>query len=157
MPHTENTTNACANGHGNGYNENGITVNVEELAVSPNLPDQVPGLLDKIAAFSKQYLGAEPQARLKLLETARSLVYALETPREAIIRHCWAEVRVALIEIQLLLYIYLSGGRAKRYASQPVTPRSKQLLLLTSLPRWEHTSPKPSRSWQKQRAQSQHC
>jgi hypothetical protein len=51
--------------------------------VSPNLPAQVPGLLDEIAASSKQYLGAEPQARLKLLETARSLVYALETPREA--------------------------------------------------------------------------
>lgn len=118
MPHTENTANACTNGHGNGHNEHGITVNVEELAVSPNLPAQVPGLLDEIAAFGKQYLGVEPQARLKFLETARSLVYALETPRVVIIRHCWAEVRVTLIESQLLL-LAASCSRTSRRSYRP--------------------------------------
>lgn len=111
MPHTENTTNACTNGHGNEHNEHGITVNVEALAVSPNLPAQVPGLLDEIAAFGKQYLGVEPQARLKFLETARSLVYALETPREAIIRHCWAEsTSYAALETAVALNLFTALG-----------------------------------------------
>ena len=66
---------------------------LEELAVSPNLPGQVPRLLEEIASSGNQYLAADGEARLGLLEAARSLVYALETPREAIIRHCWSDVR----------------------------------------------------------------
>lgn len=68
------------------------SINVDELAVSPNLPADVPTLLQRINDDGKEYLETTPQARLKLLETARSLVYALETPREALIRHCWSEV-----------------------------------------------------------------
>ncbi|KAL4746853.1 hypothetical protein BDW72DRAFT_183937 [Aspergillus terricola var. indicus] len=111
MPHTENTANARTNGHSNGHHDNGKTVNVEALAVSPNLPAQVPGLLDEIAASGKQYLGAEPQARLELLEAARSLVYALETPREAIIRHCWAEsTSYAALETAVALNLFTALG-----------------------------------------------
>ncbi|KAL2782642.1 S-adenosyl-L-methionine-dependent methyltransferase [Aspergillus keveii] len=64
---------------------------VEQLAVSPNLPSQIPYLLQKVASGGYEYLATGDQARLKLLEEARALVYALETPREAIIRHCWSE------------------------------------------------------------------
>jgi hypothetical protein len=67
---------------------------VEQLAVSPNLPSQIPNLLQKVASGGYEYLATGDQARLKLLEEARALVYALETPREAIIRHCWSEVRL---------------------------------------------------------------
>ncbi|KAL3441960.1 S-adenosyl-L-methionine-dependent methyltransferase [Aspergillus insuetus] len=63
---------------------------VEELAVSPNLPSQIPSLLRKVAAGGYEYLATGDEARLKLLEEARALVYAFETPREAIIRHCWS-------------------------------------------------------------------
>ncbi|KAL4899338.1 hypothetical protein BDW74DRAFT_171611 [Aspergillus multicolor] len=106
MPHTENSPNRSANGQANGR-----SLKVEELAVSANLPAQVPGLLDKIAFSGKQFLGAEPQARLKLLEAARSLVYALETPREAIIRHCWAEsTSYAALETAVALDLFNALG-----------------------------------------------
>jgi hypothetical protein len=35
--------------------------------------------------------------RLSLLRLARALVQALETPRETVLRLCWAEVRCALL------------------------------------------------------------
>ncbi|OQE47057.1 hypothetical protein PENCOP_c001G01827 [Penicillium coprophilum] len=65
--------------------------NVERLALSSNLPDAVPGLLQTVASHGKDLLAQDPEARAKLLEAARSLTFALETPREAIIRHCWSE------------------------------------------------------------------
>ncbi|KAL4931010.1 S-adenosyl-L-methionine-dependent methyltransferase [Aspergillus undulatus] len=82
---------SSTNGHSNGSVANGKTPTAEELAVNANLPTEVPKLLDDVASLGKDYLGANPDARLTLLEAARSLVYALETPREAIIRHCWSE------------------------------------------------------------------
>ncbi|KAL2815093.1 S-adenosyl-L-methionine-dependent methyltransferase [Aspergillus granulosus] len=71
---------------------NGKPPTVEDLAVSPNLADQIPKLLQRVTSGGYEYLATGNQARLKLLEEARALVYALETPREAIIRHCWSEV-----------------------------------------------------------------
>ncbi|KAL4920630.1 S-adenosyl-L-methionine-dependent methyltransferase [Aspergillus aurantiobrunneus] len=91
---------------------------VEELAVSPNLPAQIPGLLDEVASSGKQYLAAEPKARLTLLETARSLVYALETPREAIIRHCWSEsTAYAALETAVGLNLFAALGTDDRSKS----------------------------------------
>lgn len=66
---------------------------VAQLAISPNLPAHIPLLLSQIHAQGKAYLDANPQTRIDLLESTRALVYALETPREAILRHCWSEVR----------------------------------------------------------------
>lgn len=65
---------------------------VEGLALISNLPDTVPDLLETVASHGKDLLAQDPKARLKLLEAVQSLAYALETPREAIIRHCWSEV-----------------------------------------------------------------
>lgn len=92
MKHAEGTSIGDANG--SGVTAANAKVTLEDLAVSPNLPGQVPGLLDEIASSGGQYLAANTEARLNLLESARSLVYALETPREAIIRHCWSDVRL---------------------------------------------------------------
>ncbi|KZN85436.1 Demethylsterigmatocystin 6-O-methyltransferase [Penicillium chrysogenum] len=64
---------------------------IEGLALSSNLPDTVPDLLQTVASHGKDLIAQDPEARLKLPEAARSLTYALETPREAIIRHCWSE------------------------------------------------------------------
>lgn len=71
---------------------NGNATDVEGLALTSNLPDTVPSLLQTVAGHGKDLLAQDPEARFKLLEAARSLIYALETPREAIIRHCWSEV-----------------------------------------------------------------
>ncbi|CAG8892072.1 unnamed protein product [Penicillium egyptiacum] len=67
-------------------------IDVEGLALTSNLPDAIPDLLQTVASHGKDLIAQDPEARLKLLEAARSLMYALETPREAIIRHCWSEV-----------------------------------------------------------------
>ncbi|KAL4804202.1 S-adenosyl-L-methionine-dependent methyltransferase [Aspergillus unguis] len=111
-----NDTNGSLNGH---------SVKLEELAVSPNLPGQVPGLLRDIAASGKQFLEAEGEAegksRLSLLEAARSLVYALETPREAIIRHCWSESTAhAALEfaVQVDLFNALGTGNGSKSVIQ---------------------------------------
>lgn len=84
-------TSSNSNGDLNG-SVNGNATNVEGLALTSNLPDIVPALLQTVAGHGKDLLAQDPEARLKLLEAARSLTYALETPREAIIRHCWSEV-----------------------------------------------------------------
>lgn len=91
MKHAEGASNGDANG--SGVTAANTKVTLEDLAVSPNLPGQVPGLLEEIASSGREYLTANTNSRLSLLEAARSLVYALETPREAIIRHCWSDVR----------------------------------------------------------------
>lgn len=92
---TNDSSNGTAkrtdNGSANGY-PNGADFDVESLAVSPNQPTQIAALLGQLNVDGKEYLETNPQARSKMLETARSLVYSLETPREAIIRHCWSEV-----------------------------------------------------------------
>ncbi|KAJ5625074.1 Winged helix-turn-helix transcription repressor DNA-binding [Penicillium lagena] len=74
----------------NGTVTNGQTIDVEKLAVSPNSPQKIADLLQQIASYGNE-LGNDPQARFNLLEASRALTYALETPREAILRHCWSE------------------------------------------------------------------
>lgn len=84
-------TSSNSNGDLNS-SDNGNATDVEGLALTSNLPDAVPDLLQTVAGHGKDLLAQDPEARPKLLEAARSLIYALETPREAIIRHCWSEV-----------------------------------------------------------------
>lgn len=64
---------------------------IDQLAMSPCDIAIVPSLINEITASNKS-LGYDRHARLQMLKAARSLVRALETPREAIIRTCWAEV-----------------------------------------------------------------
>lgn len=104
MTHGNASANGSSNAHAKG-SASGKAIDVEKLAVSPNLPAQIPALLEQLNADGNEYLSTDPQARLKLLETARSLVYALETPREAIIRHCWSEVRISLSQGLYPVYI----------------------------------------------------
>lgn len=61
------------------------------VAISANTPELVPGLVDEVAALGKVANLQDHKDRSTLLETARSLVYALETPREAMIRYCWSQ------------------------------------------------------------------
>ncbi|EXK25354.1 hypothetical protein FOMG_17987 [Fusarium oxysporum f. sp. melonis 26406] len=51
----------------------------------------VPGLIDEIKALNKTFDRDDQEARLKLMAKAKSLWQSLETPRETMLRHCWAE------------------------------------------------------------------
>lgn len=66
-------------------------------AVSPTAaadPAAVPSLIKEIAALGENFTdSSDEEARLDLLIKARTLWKALETPRETMIRHCWAQVR----------------------------------------------------------------
>jgi len=67
-----------------------------EVSIAPSPCDigSVPGLLNDIASQGRTHdLAADRDARLGLLEKARSLVAALETPRETMLKHIGAEVR----------------------------------------------------------------
>ena len=55
-------------------------------------PYDIPALVDKISATSKDLGKGTEEARRQCLDAARSLTFALETPNESILRHVWAEV-----------------------------------------------------------------
>ncbi|KAK0627832.1 S-adenosyl-L-methionine-dependent methyltransferase [Immersiella caudata] len=62
------------------------------IASAPCDLSAVPGLLGDIASLGNNHdFSADREARLSLIEKARSLVSALETPREAMSRHIGAE------------------------------------------------------------------
>jgi hypothetical protein len=63
------------------------------VALKPNDLKVVPSLVQDITAFGEKASNGDEDARLQLVEKARSLVRALETPRETMIKHCWAQVR----------------------------------------------------------------
>ncbi|KAK8087567.1 catechol O-methyltransferase [Apiospora hydei] len=66
------------------------------IATSPNDLLSVPAILEQISAQGA-YLSMAPQdygSRLQLLASARALVQALETPRETMIKHIWAQPAV---------------------------------------------------------------
>ena len=57
-------------------------------------PYDIPALVDKIN-ITKGELGKDNgEARRQCLDAARSLCFALETPVESLLRHCWAEVQL---------------------------------------------------------------
>lgn len=81
-----------ANGTANDHSKGTSPFVKDQIPISPNAPQEVPGLLSRIVSHGDAFLNADPDARLKLLEDARALVNALETPRESMIRYCWAQV-----------------------------------------------------------------
>jgi hypothetical protein len=81
---------AIQNGH-----SNGAAASVDEsIAVKANDINAVPRLLEEIATLGKALTQDRAPNRRQLLESVRSLNFALETPREAMIRYCWSQVRV---------------------------------------------------------------
>lgn len=55
-------------------------------------PYNVPDLLEQIQIAGKDVDNDDGESRRQCLQAARSLVFALETPSEAILRNTWAEV-----------------------------------------------------------------
>ncbi|KAA8650303.1 uncharacterized protein ATNIH1004_002986 [Aspergillus tanneri] len=80
------------------------------IALQLNDPNAVPTLLKQIEKNGSTFRlndGAASSVRLDLLNAARFLVYALETPREAMVRHCWSQsTTFAAIEISVNLGLF---------------------------------------------------
>ena len=62
-----------------------------EVAISPNNADAVSSTIESIQTLGKTFSPADNFGRQKLLAEARRLVRALETPRETMIKHNWAQ------------------------------------------------------------------
>ena len=75
------------------------------VATSPNNLAVVPDIVKGISEFSTAAVSGDEEARLELVEKARQLVRSLETPRETMIKHCWAQVSSPLT-VQLLRTIF---------------------------------------------------
>jgi hypothetical protein len=63
------------------------------IASNPCDIDAVPGLLTDISNLGNNVLENDRKTRLELLQKARDLVCALETPRETMLKHCGGQVR----------------------------------------------------------------
>lgn len=62
------------------------------IALKATDADAVPHLIKEITALGETFDKEDSDARLKLMAKAKSLWQSLETPRETMLRHCWAEV-----------------------------------------------------------------
>lgn len=86
------TNSSSANGSNGTNGSKGSKPCVDiSLATSPNEIDAVPSLIKQITAQADSVSASSYEARLKLLATARSLVRALETPRETMLKHMWGQ------------------------------------------------------------------
>ena len=95
-----NHANGAANGT-NGFVKKPV-VDIS-VALSPNNLPAVPDILKGISSLSTATINGDDQSRLELVEKARQLVRALETPRETMIKHCWAQVRLSRHRISCAL------------------------------------------------------
>lgn len=69
------------------------------IAVRPNDLGAVPGIVKGIVEKANAVSPGDETARHALLIQARSLVQALETPRETMTKHTWAQVRMTLSKL----------------------------------------------------------
>jgi hypothetical protein len=70
---------------------NGTTVDVS-IALKASDLKSVPSLTAEIQSLGSSLKEGDYNGRQALLRKARALVNALETPRETMIKHTWAEV-----------------------------------------------------------------
>lgn len=74
---------------------NGTTPEVSITSATD--PDNVSALIEELSALGPRFSANQSEElRLSLQLKARTLWKALETPRETMIRHCWAQVRLLL-------------------------------------------------------------
>jgi hypothetical protein len=76
----------------NGAVQNGTVFVDESIATKPSAINDVPAILDEIASQGKTLAEDDGPNRLRLIESTRSLIRALETPREAMCRYLWSHV-----------------------------------------------------------------
>ncbi|KAJ5614880.1 hypothetical protein N7528_008534 [Penicillium herquei] len=61
------------------------------IAIKPSAPQKIPQLVKDIQWRFDTFANGSLDARLELLEAARSLVHALETPQETLIQQAWVQ------------------------------------------------------------------
>lgn len=78
-----------------GSDKGEITADEEDVSIALKAAniDAVPSLIKDINSLSDSLDSDDSDARLKLMAKAKSLWQSLETPRETMLRHTWAEVR----------------------------------------------------------------
>lgn len=82
-------------------NHDGDVVDVS-IVSAPCSPSSVPGLLSEISQMGGNGDAlTDRSVRLALLNKARALVRALETPRETMLKHCGAQVRVTMYRLSM--------------------------------------------------------
>lgn len=100
---TTNGAHGHTNGHANGAT-NGSSQKTRqrsqlqpsvEVAITPNAPNKIPSTIESIRSLGNSFSATDDTVRRQLLAQARQLVQALETPRETMIKHCWAQVSIA--------------------------------------------------------------
>lgn len=94
----QNPLNKTTNGVKSGLNEK-LNPDFNASAplstvLEPNDLAAVPHLLERIKSTGANISSNNDSERRELLAQARHLVQALETPRETMIKHCWAQVRL---------------------------------------------------------------
>ena len=63
------------------------------LIATANAIEEIPALVNTIVLRERAYVATgDDEIRVRMLESVRSLLFALETPREAMIRTCWWQV-----------------------------------------------------------------
>ena len=92
--------NGISNGLVNGNSNNKTTQRSKlqpsaEVAISPNDPTKIPSTIESIQSLGSSFSANDDAIRRQLLAEARNLVRALETPRETMIKHNWAQVSIA--------------------------------------------------------------
>lgn len=117
------------------------------IAINPNDLDAVPRLVEEINEGVKSLATGGHEARHEMIVKARSLMLALEAPRETMIKHCWAQVRQIPTESGLAKYLQVVAFRRAPWLASTLesTPDSGRIWpkrvtslrrLLTSLGTW---------------------
>ncbi|KAK2049472.1 O-methyltransferase [Colletotrichum somersetense] len=84
------------------------------VATRPNDAESVAELSKAIGLLGEDYSPEKEEVRLQLLKQARSLVQALETPRETMIKHCWAQ-----LSANVLIAVGIESGLFNYLAQNP--------------------------------------
>jgi hypothetical protein len=89
---SESNGHSAGNGNGRVVPEMKPSPNDIDVAIRANDAGAVAGLLKELSSFGATPSVDEDDTRLALLTSARALVRALETPRETMLKHNWAQV-----------------------------------------------------------------
>ncbi|KAK4456335.1 S-adenosyl-L-methionine-dependent methyltransferase [Cladorrhinum samala] len=91
------------------------------VILQPNDLPAVPSILSELQALGASLDPNDDQTRQSLLASARSLIVALEKPRETMIRHCWAEnalSSVISLGVEAGIWDYLASTPAPKTVEQ---------------------------------------
>ncbi|KAH6872037.1 O-methyltransferase-domain-containing protein [Thelonectria olida] len=109
------------------------------VATAANNIEAVPSLLEKLAKKNESLQTISEQGRKELLSLARALVRSLETPRETMAKHCWAQTGVSAavsLGVEVGLWkLMVSNGDRPQLVQELATVLSIEPALLSRLMR----------------------